>query len=191
MASWMLSSCPSDQLRKPPKLHLGICVPEKVTMSHQKKKINVEGKGVFLYFYFKCDLNLSQKTLLSSTAYFTLFTKLLTTQKLRLDLEVAHREKPDLLQQPTLAKKKGLCQSAQHFQNYWLKSLPPTLPGVKHPRVRDFQKEWLHRSRILDTTATAFFRATLSICTCHNPKGQWPEAVASCSEGFHFNTCSG
>lgn len=86
-----------------------------------------------------------------------------------------------------LGKKKGLCQSAQHFQNYWLKSLP----GVKHPRVRDFQKEWLHRSRILDTTATAFFRATLSICTCHNPKGQWPEAVASCSEGFHFNTCSG
>lgn len=106
MASWILSSCPSDQLRKPPKLHLGICVPEKVTMSHQKKKINVEGKGVFLYFYFKCDLNLSQKTLLSSTAYFTLFTKLLTTQKLRLDLEVAHREKPDLLQQPTLAKKR-------------------------------------------------------------------------------------
>lgn len=145
-------------------------------------------KGGIFVFYFKCDLNSSQKTLLSSTAHLTSFTKLLTTQKLRLDLEVAHREKKTDCSSPPW-QKEGLCQSAQHFQKYWLKSLPPTLPGVKHPRVRDFQKEWLHRSQILATTAIPSFRATLSICTCHSSKGQWPEAVASCSEDFYFNTC--
>lgn len=177
----MLSSCPSDWLWKRPRLHLGSCVPEKITsiMHHQEKMWKERGYFCLL-FYFKCDLNLSQETLLSSTAHLTSFTKLLTTQKLRLDLEGTHK-----VQQPTLAQKEGLCQSAQHFQNCWLKSLPRSLPGVKHPRVRDFQKEWLHRLHILVITAMPFFRATLSICTCHNSKGQWPGAV-----GFMFRRVS-
>lgn len=86
---------------------------------HNAPPIKKCGRGYFcILFYFKCDLNLSQKTLLSSTAHLTSFSKLLTTQKLRLDLEVAHKEKNLSYCSSPPWQKEGPCQSAQHCQKY-------------------------------------------------------------------------
>lgn len=117
MASWMLSSCPPEQLWKPPKLHLGSRVPEKNTciMHHQEK---IWKERVFcILFYMWPEPITKNSAFKHSTPH--LIHKAADNTKAE---TWPWGKKPDLLQQPTLAKRKVSVNLHSTFRTIDLKT---------------------------------------------------------------------